>query len=287
MRSIKSENLELVLFITLFAQLFCGITLFLWSMEHRLDLATRIILTAEMPLVVAAFLVFGVSRLMTRSEMEREREQQEMHMQLERSFQLIQGLESQRHDFRNHLQVIRTLASMGKIPEIEEYVDECGSSLNNMAGMARVGDIILQALLLTFQSKVREMGIRFEVSCQADLSVLRCSPVKLSRIFSNILQNAAEAVTHQISDPTISVAIWQDESRIHFIFWNNGPPIPLEDQQHIFAAGFSRKVGEHRGYGLHIVKSIVEELGGSINVTSNDAEGTEFQITLPVVGASR
>ena len=209
MKSIKSDTLELVLFCTLFAQLFCGIQLFLWSLDHRVNLSTRILLTSELPIVVAAFFVFGASRLLTRSESEREREQHETNVQLERSFQLIQSLEAQRHDFRNHLQVIRTLAGMGKMDEIEHYIEECGTSLDNLAGMTRVGNAVLQALLLTFQAKVREMGIKFEVDCQVDLTGLKCSPVKLSRIFSNILQNAAEAVSLQKEAPTISVAIWQ------------------------------------------------------------------------------
>lgn len=281
MKSIKSDTLELVLFCTLFAQLFCGIQLFLWSLDHRVNLSTRILLTSELPIVVAAFFVFGASRLLTRSESEREREQHETNVQLERSFQLIQSLEAQRHDFRNHLQVIRTLAGMGKMDEIEHYIEECGTSLDNLAGMTRVGNAVLQALLLTFQAKVREMGIKFEVDCQADLTGLKCSPVKLSRIFSNILQNAAEAVSLQKEAPTISVAIWLDASDFHLVFWNNGPPIPPEEISTIFTPGFSKKVGEHRGYGLHIVKTLVEDLRGRIAVESNEADGTEFHVYLP------
>ena len=153
---------------------------------------------------------------------------------------------------------------MDKTEEIEHYIEECGTSLDNLAGMTRVGNAVLQALLLTFQAKVREMGIKFEVDCQADLTGLKCSPVKLSRIFSNILQNAAEAVSLQKEAPTISVAIWLDASDFHLVFWNNGPPIPPEEISTIFTPGFSKKVGEHRGYGLHIVKTLVEDLRGQI-----------------------
>lgn len=281
MKSTKSDVLELVLFCTLFAQLFCGIQLFLWSLDHRVNLSTRILLTAELPIVVAAFFVFGASRLLTRAESEREREQHETSVQLERSYQLIQSLEAQRHDFRNHLQVIRTLAGMDKTNEIQHYIEECGTTLDSLAGMTRVGNVVLQALLLTYQAKVREMGIKFEVDCQADLTGLRCSPVKLSRIFSNILQNAAEAVSMQKDAPAISVAIWLDESHFHLVFWNNGPPIPPEELTTIFTPGFSKKFGEHRGYGLHIVKTLIEDLRGRITAASNEADGTEFHVYLP------
>lgn len=281
MKTNKAEYLELILFVTLFAQLFCGITLFLWAFEHRIDAVVRVTLIAELPLIMVSFLIFTSSRLLIRTEIEKEKEQQETRLQLERSYQLIQSLEAQRHDFRNHLQVIRTLAGMGKMEAIEEYVQECGANLDNMASMARVGDVVLQALLLTFQSKAKEFEINFEVDCQADLTSLNCSPVKLSRIFSNLLQNAAEAVALQKESPTISLALWQDENSFRFVFWNNGPPIPPEDLHHIFTPGFSSKLGEHRGYGLHIVKTLVEELGGEVTVNSNEADGTEFTVTIP------
>ncbi|MCL6614517.1 MAG: Spo0B domain-containing protein [Firmicutes bacterium] len=282
MRPTRTESLEFALFCTLFLQLFCGILLFLRGLEHDLEVTIRIILTVQLPIVVLSFLVFGLSRIIARVEEEREKEQFETIQQLERSYQLIQSLEAQQHDFRNHLQVIRTLANMDKSEEIVQYVEECTASLDNLVNMTRVGNVVLQALLLTFQGKLREMGIEFEVLCRADLSQARWSPVKLARIFSNILQNAAEALAQRKDDsPIISVAIWEEEEGVHFVFWNNGPAIPQGDLERIFAPGFSQKVGERRGYGLYIVKTLVNELGGSITVTSSEAEGTEFHVFLP------
>lgn len=276
----KSETLELVLFCTLFMHLFCGLLLFIWSLHHRLDLATRIILTAELPIVITSFLVYGSSRLLAKNERDKEREERETLMQLEQSLQLIASLESQRHGFRNQLQVIQTLASLNKNDEIRQYVDECSASLDDLAGLARVEHTVLQALFLSLQGKIKEMGITFTLDCRADLSDFRCSPYRISRIFSNILQNAVESASLQRDTPTISVAIWNDDHGYRFVFWNNGPPIPTADLDRVFAPGFTQKAG-HRGYGLHIVKTLTEELGGWVTVHSNETDGTEFHVWLP------
>ena len=262
-------------------QLFCNQFLFVWGLNHDMDLLMRVILAANLPVLAIAFLIFNLSRVITQRETEREMEEQETGLRLEQSYQLILSLEAQRHDFRNHLQVIRALTGIGKLDEIARYVDECGDTLNSSADMSRIGHTVLQALFLSYQSKMRELDIRFEVSCEADLNRLACPPGKLTRIVANILENAMEAISLQKTAPLISVAIRDEADLVHFVFWNNGPTIPPQELPHIFNPGFSKKDGEHRGYGLYIVQTLLGELGGGIEVHSNEADGTEFHVLIP------
>ena len=63
---------------------------------------------------------------------------------------------------------------------------------------------------------------------------------------------------------------------------NDGPKIPEEDLENIFNAGFTskdNKNGNH-GFGLSIVKELVESYRGNISVRSSD-KSTEFKIVLP------
>jgi len=48
----------------------------------------------------------------------------------------------------------------------------------------------------------------------------------------------------------------------------------------IWSRGFSTK-GEGRGQGLHIVRTLVEEAGGSIEISST-ADNTQFSGRLPI-----
>ncbi len=277
-----SERLTLFLYCTLFVQLFCNQFIFIWGLNHDMDLLLRIVLAVNLPVLAIAFLIFNLSRVITQKETEREMEEQETGLRLEQSYQLILSLEAQRHDFRNHLQVIRTLAGVSKLGEIARYVDECGVAMNSLVDMSRIGHTVLQALFLSFQGRMRELGIKFEVSCEADLSRLACPPGKLTRIVANILENAMEAASLQKTDPVIAVAIRSEADLIHFVFWNNGPTIPPQELPHIFNPGFSKKDGGHRGYGLHLVQTLLGELGGRIAVHSNEVDGTEFHVLIPV-----
>ncbi|HMT12933.1 MAG TPA: HAMP domain-containing sensor histidine kinase, partial [Ignavibacteria bacterium] len=64
---------------------------------------------------------------------------------------------------------------------------------------------------------------------------------------------------------------------------DNGPGIPGENIEKIFRPFFSSKgYGKGTGLGLPIVKRIVEEHKGTIQVRSAPGKGTTFVISLPV-----
>ena len=77
----------------------------------------------------------------------------------------------------------------------------------------------------------------------------------------------------------IQITIWEAGDYYNFIIWNNGLAIPEEQQERVFAAGYSTK--NSSGLGLSIVKELVEELRGQVSVYSNPTHGTEFKIVIP------
>jgi two-component system NtrC family sensor kinase len=63
---------------------------------------------------------------------------------------------------------------------------------------------------------------------------------------------------------------------------DNGAGIPPEYQDRLFTPFFTTKPrGQGTGLGLYIVKEIVEDLGGRIEVQSVVDEGTTFRILFP------
>jgi signal transduction histidine kinase len=67
---------------------------------------------------------------------------------------------------------------------------------------------------------------------------------------------------------------------------NQGAPIPANKLASIFeplqrATADVDKMGRSVGLGLYIVRSIVDAHGGSVSVTSSEAEGTVFTVRLP------
>lgn len=202
-------------------------------------------------------------------------------LQLEESQKLIKTLRSQRHDFKNQLQVIRVMAQFQKNKEIVEYIEDCTTALDFSKEIpSSIDNPAISAMTIFFASQARENGINFEVDSDIDFAAYNLSPAKTTRILGNIIQNAIESfqVTPQ-KERNIQLTMWEKDDNYHFLIWNNGPPIPEETQRLIFLSGYSSK--NSTGLGLAIVKQLVDEMGGKVTVKSSIEEGTEFRISIP------
>jgi len=61
--------------------------------------------------------------------------------------------------------------------------------------------------------------------------------------------------------------------------YNTGPKISAKIKQRLFTAGYTTKESAARGYGLYLVKKLVDKYGGKIEVISR--ERTTFIVYLP------
>jgi signal transduction histidine kinase len=142
--------------------------------------------------------------------------------------------------------------------------------------------------------KLREKQVTLNKDLAADLPVLETACRGLNQVWTNLLDNAIDAVPQQGS---IRLRTWLEESeagtggdaprQICILVGDNGPGIPLEYQAKIFDPFFTTKpVGVGTGLGLGIVYRIVEQYGGTIYFSS--APGcTEFFVRLPLSATHR
>ena len=64
---------------------------------------------------------------------------------------------------------------------------------------------------------------------------------------------------------------------------DNGPGIPAEIRDKIFQPFFTTKpTGQGTGLGLSLSYDIVKAHGGELKVVTNEGEGSEFIIVLPI-----
>ena len=111
------------------------------------------------------------------------------------------------------------------------------------------------------------------------LPPIRCYPNRLNQVFINLLVNAAQAIPEQGE-----VAIRTEATDTHVVIRvsDTGQGIPEEIQDHIFEPFFTTKEpGQGTGLGLAISYGIVQAHKGSIEVRSQEGEGTEFTIQIP------
>jgi signal transduction histidine kinase len=101
----------------------------------------------------------------------------------------------------------------------------------------------------------------------------------LHRGFSNLISNAIRYARHQIV-----LSCRRQDHHIVVSVADDGPGIDADDRPHIFERFYKGRNGNH-GIGLAIVKSVVEQHGGTIDVRS-DSSGTSFRLTFPLPDAS-
>ena len=130
----------------------------------------------------------------------------------------------------------------------------------------------------------REVAVETEFTGDG---VIECVPEELHQVFTNLLQNAIEAV----DDHTGKVTIVGNGSadQVTLTVSDNGHGIPKDDIARVFTPFFTKKAaGKGMGMGLTITWRVVHALGGTITVRSDEGEGTEFVVRLPrIPGALR
>ena len=106
----------------------------------------------------------------------------------------------------------------------------------------------------------------------------------LYRVLSNLTANAAQAAAEK-DKPVVRVSARKQGSECVLEVEDNGPGIPLRLRQSIFDPYVTTKK-EGTGLGLTIVKKVIIDHGGSIEVDSSSLGGATFRVRLPLLGTA-
>ncbi len=115
-----------------------------------------------------------------------------------------------------------------------------------------------------------------------DLPSIDSDQLVLERIIANLLVNALKFTP---SGGRITLLSETRDRHVVASVINTGPPISLDDIPHLFERGWRRATDfdkEGSGLGLYIVKTLVDILGGKVEVESTFESGTCFRVFLPM-----
>jgi signal transduction histidine kinase len=101
----------------------------------------------------------------------------------------------------------------------------------------------------------------------------------------NLITNAMDAIDRHQSDGgrvTVRTKLLSGRNQVRIEISDNGVGIQPENLQQIFNLFFSTKGKEGTGIGLAATRKIIQEHGGTIEVSSIPAEGATFTIYFPV-----
>ena len=206
----------------------------------------------------------------------RERELTEQNDRLEEFASIVS------HDLRNPLTVAegRTeLAAMEcdseQLEHVERAHERMRTLIDDLLTLAREGEAVtgvepvaLPALVEGCWANVETGGATLVTDTER---TVRADENRLKQLFENLMRNAIE---HGGEGVTVTVGELDDG----FFIGDDGPGIPEDERERIFDAGYSTRE-DGTGFGLSIVRRIVEAHDWEIRVTDGAEGGTRFEVT--------
>ncbi|WP_460503782.1 sensor histidine kinase, partial [Hymenobacter agri] len=134
--------------------------------------------------------------------------------------------------------------------------------------------------MLGFQ--LRKKNIKVTREYAANLPLIRGRVSSLNQVWTNLLDNAIDALPAQGGELTLRTVREGDFVRV--FLRDNGSGIPADVLPHIFEPFFTTKqAGDGSGLGLDIAQQIIRQHDGRLEVQSAPGR-TEFCAWLPVAG---
>ena len=184
-----------------------------------------------------------------------------------------------RHDYRNHIQVMKAYAASGDMDAIQSYLDSLEQDLTTVDTVIKTGNRMTDAILNSKISIAHTKHI--DVIADATIPVeLGLSEVDLCIIIGNLFDNAIEAsMTLPEDKRQIRVYMEVKNTQLYISFTN----FTAQVKQMKIGNRFASTKGDGHGLGLLRMDNIVERLGGYLNRNSEDGAFTT-EILLPVSG---
>jgi len=142
---------------------------------------------------------------------------------------------------------------------------------------------VLQRALEFAEAQAREKAIVIEQSWAPGVRPANCDPEQIYQVALNLIVNALQILPRggRISVRTLPAR----NGRVAFEVSDNGPGIPADVRERIFAPFFTMREGG-TGLGLALVQRVVQTHKGTVTVDSSVGRGTTFRVELPAAGVS-
>ncbi len=217
------------------------------------------------------------------------------------NYELDQFIYHASHDLRSPLTSILGLVNLIEMDQpgrvvvqysqmIRERVNHLDSLLKNLVSITFNNQAAVQAERIDFESELNsilhelhadDQPVRVFTEVQKGFDFYT-EPIRLRTILRSVISNALKYHNEHATPPYLKVEVFLQSGKAVIVARDNGIGI---DEQHLvqvfqmFFRATTRAGGS--GLGLYIVKSMVDKLGGSVNVKSSKGLGTEFRIELP------
>lgn len=199
---------------------------------------------------------------------------------------LVDAMRANNHDFTNKLHVILGLIQMGMYDKATSYIENITIVQRTTISkiMSAVSEPAVAALLIGKAARASELNIKFVLreGCNYSKSDYPLPDSMLVTVIGNLIDNAFDAMNDNKAvfdkPKELMFGIYSKPGALLITTDDTGVGIDPADIDRIFENGFSTK-GTSRGTGLYQVKTMVDELGGTITTESQKGVGTSFTVS--------
>jgi two-component system NtrC family sensor kinase len=195
-----------------------------------------------------------------------------------------------------HVQLLRARARdervMQRLDIIAGQIDRITNIVRSMLDSTRrpvprlesvdINSLLAQILDAT-QPTLVARNVELETDIGDGLPPIEADPDQLQQVFINLINNSLDAMPRG-GKLTVSTAL--DTDSVLIVLADSGEGIAEDQIDLIFDPMFSTKRGRGTGLGLTIVKQIVSEHNGEVEVESDPGRQTTFRIRLPLGAAA-
>lgn len=193
----------------------------------------------------------------------------------------------------NALCVIEEASATGELTLIEKAlslanrnIERCDRIISELLDFSRQRELECVPTLLD-EWVAKELadyklpeGIHLQCVCRSGLMV-NFDGERLRRVLMNVLDNATQAMQEQDAfGKRLSLETRAGKKTAEIIIVDEGSGISVENKAKIFEPLFSTK-GFGVGLGMVVVKNILEQHGGGIDIVSSPGHGTRVTLWLP------
>ena len=139
--------------------------------------------------------------------------------------------------------------------------------------------LFLDRLQSLIDEDFKQRGINIEVDIQTDKDTALADARALQQVMINILNNAADSFLTAPHDPTIIITLKKQGKHVELSVKDSGIGMSQHQLDNIFKPFFTSKP-QGTGLGLVIVKKLMMQMRGDIDIESKQGEGTTVRLTL-------
>ncbi len=181
-----------------------------------------------------------------------------------------------RHDYRNHIQVLKSYLAMGDIEAASHYLDALDADLNTVDLAMKTGNKMTDIILNSKISLARSKNIQVVADAHVPVE-LSTAEIDLCIIIGNLFDNAIEACMALPKEERMIRVYMEMKNTLLYISFTNSTA--RKKQKKVNGRFFSSK-GEGHGYGLVRIDTIIDRYQGYISRNSEDGAFTT-EVLLP------